>query len=157
MSRFVDSYLLFQLAVVSHTFSAEFYEQLKQYGLSPPKWRILLNLVDGPGMFVNELAAYTLLEQSHVTKLVDGLCQEKLTERFQSETDRRRVRVQITERGRTMMFPLIEAAKIHEAKVLGELAPSDARRLKAILDTLVERHFQRPDRARQGPPAGTSP
>ena len=141
--RFVDRYLLFQLAAVSHSCSAEFYDHLKKYGLSGPKWRILLNVVHGPGMYISELATYCLLEQSHVTKLTDQLCQEKLTEKRVSNADRRRVRVHITERGRTTVLPLIEAAKIHEEKVLSRLSPSDAKRLKAILAILVDQHFKK--------------
>ncbi|MEE9272714.1 MAG: MarR family transcriptional regulator [Robiginitomaculum sp.] len=140
--RFIDNYLLFQLALASHTFSEEFYGQLRAAGVSPAKWRILINLVDCPGMYLTRLAKYALYEQSRTTKLVDQLVGEKLVERRIDQKDRRRVSVHITATGRGLIEPLIEKAKLHEDDVLSSLNASDRKRLKSILTKLAKRHSE---------------
>ncbi len=140
--KFIDNYLLFQLALASHTFSEEFYQQLRAKGVSPAKWRILINLFDCPGMYLTSLAKYVLYEQSRVTKLVDQLVSEKLVEKKTSHQDRRRVSIHITEAGTKLVAPLIEQAKAHEASVLAKLSPSDQNNLKSILKTLASRHIK---------------
>ncbi len=138
--RFIDNYLLFQLALASHTFSEEFYDQLRAAGVSPAKWRVLINLYDCPGMYLTRLAKYTLYEQSRVTKLVDQLVGEKMVEKRTDEQDRRRVSVHITRNGRRLIEPLTKQAKLHEAHVLSALSEQDSRQLKKILTRLARRH-----------------
>ena len=140
--RFIDNYLLFQLALASHTFSEEFYEQLRSAGVSPAKWRILINLIDCPGMYLTRLAKYALYEQSRTTKLVDQLVGEALVERRTDQKDRRRVSVHITDTGRKLIEPLVEKAKIHEEEVLSSLSANDRTRLKSILTKLANRHSE---------------
>jgi len=138
--KFIDNYLLFQLALASHTFSEEFYEQLRVEGVSPAKWRILINLVDCPGMYLTALAKYALYEQSRVTKLVDQLVGENLVEKRTSHQDRRRVSVHITKQGLDLVKPLIEQAKIHESGVLSALSKDEQKIIKSILSRLAKRH-----------------
>jgi DNA-binding MarR family transcriptional regulator len=138
--RFIDNYLLFQLALASHTFSEEFYGQLRAAGVSPSKWRILINLSDVNGMYLTRLAKYALYEQSRVTKMVDQLVGEGLVEKRTDQRDRRRVSVHITKKGLKLIRPLIEQAKIHEDDVLSVLPKSDQKRLKSILNKLAKRH-----------------
>ena len=136
--KFVENYLLFQLAFISHMFSAEFYEHLRMEGMRPARWRILVNLMDSDGMFVNDLVHKTLFEQSNVTKLTDQLCEEGLVEKRTCEADRRRVKVYITAKGRSIIAPLVDAAKKHEEKVLSSLEPTDRDRFKNTLKQFVE-------------------
>ena len=138
--RFIDNYLLFQLALASHTFSEEFYVQLRAVGVSPAKWRILINLVDCSGMYLTRLAKYALYEQSRTTKLVDQLVGENLVERRFDQKDRRRVSVHITGKGRQLIKPLIKKAIIHEDEVLSTLSVKDRKILKSILTKFAVRH-----------------
>ncbi len=140
--KFIDNYLLFQLALASHTFSEEFYDQLRAAGVSPPKWRILINLMDCPGMYLTALAKYALYEQSRVTKLVDQLVGERLVEKRTSHQDRRRVSIHITPKGLALVEPLIAQAKTHEASVLSDLSSTDQKNLKSILKKLAKRHAE---------------
>ena len=123
--RFVDDYLLFQLAILSHTFSSEFYAFLKTRGMTPSRWRVLLNLSGCPGMYITQLAQHACYEQSRVTRIVDQLVSDGLVERIEGQSDRRRVRVRITDRGEQVLEPLIEAARVHEKQVLSSLADED--------------------------------
>lgn len=145
---FRDNYLLFQLAVVSYHFSEDFHRELKRYDISPAKWRILVNVEAQPGIGINDLSAVTLLEQSHTTKLTDQLCQEKLLEKKTQPADRRRVGVWISERGRNFLMPLIEFAKEHEVRMLGQLPEEERVKFKEILAHLVAPYVPRDNHQR---------
>lgn len=135
---FRDNYLLFQLAFISHFFSREFHETLRRQGMSPPKWRILVNILERPGIRVTLLAKNTLFEQSRVTKIADQLSEEGLIVKQSDESDRRRVNLFVTRKGEEIIVPLIEQARAHEAKLLSQLHQEDARQLKRILAKLVK-------------------
>ena len=139
--KFVEKYLLFQLAVISQSLSSEFYDYLRSKGVSPARWRVLVNLIDGD-MFVSELVKNTLFEQSRVTKIVDQLVKDNLVIRQPDKQDRRRVKVRLTNKGRDLTVPLIEAAKTHEASVLSELPPHDRETFRSTLRYFVRTHFK---------------
>jgi len=140
--NFRGNYLLFQLAFVSHKFSEDFHNHLREQGMSPSKWRVLVNVNDQPGIRVTRLARNTLFEQSRVTKLVDQLCQEGLVIKAIDESDRRRVHLNLTRKGEAILSPLIEQAMHHEALLLSKLDPDDSDRLKSILAKLVQPHLE---------------
>lgn len=146
--RFFENYLLAQLAIVSHQFSADFRDVLRENGMSRSKWRVLSNLYDVSGMYIGELVITALLEQSHITKLTDQLAEEGLVEKAIDDADRRKVIVRITPTGKKVIAPLLEEAKKHEAKVLGDLDPEDAARLKSIMRKLVAPHISKVQRRR---------
>lgn len=139
-ASFVNNYLLFQLAVVSHNFSQEFHDILRSKNISRTMWRILINLVDRPGLYITDLSKNTLLEQSHVTKATDQMCKQDLLEKIPDTADRRRVIVRITKKGQELIMPLIEEAKSHEQMKLAQLNPKDAEQLKTLLATLAKPH-----------------
>ncbi len=141
MSGFVDNYLLFQLAAISHSLSAEFYTYLRQQGVNPARWRVLVNLMD-EGRYVSELVHKTMFEQSRVTKIIDQLTGEGLVERQVDVGDRRRVKVVITEAGRDLVFPLIEAAQEHETRVMAELPKAESEAFRKALNHFVTAHFE---------------
>lgn len=139
--KFVEDYLLFQLTAIRHSMSSEFYAHLRSKGVNPARWRVLANLVDG-GMYISDLVRNTFFEQSHVTKLIDQLCNEGLVERRKDDQDRRRVKAHITEKGLALTKPLMADALAHEDKVLSVLPERDRQRFKATLAYFVQRHFK---------------
>lgn len=141
-SKFRENYLLFQLAFLSNKFSSEFYGFLKEEGVSPSQWRVLVNVMEYPGIRVTTLADKTLFQQSRVTKLVDQLCLDGLILKTTGKNDRRQVNLTLTRQGKSVLAPLIEQAKHHEAQLLGQLDAEDAEQLKKILAKLTKSHLQ---------------
>lgn len=136
--KFRENYLLFQLAFLSHNFSTEFHAFLRENGVSPSQWRVLVNVMESPGIRVTTLAKKTLFEQSRVTKLVDQLCLEGLILKTSGKKDRRLVILNITRKGEMLLLPLIEEAKQHETSILKRLEEADAIQLKKILSKLTK-------------------
>ncbi len=136
--RFIDSYLLYQMTLLSHKFSASFHEYLRTKGVTPSRWRILLNLSDMPGMYVKQLAEHTCFEQSRLTKSIAKMSAEGLVKKLVDSTDKRRVFICITEKGEQCVAPLIKAAKRNEDKVLEQLPENDRETLKSILAAFMK-------------------
>ncbi|MDP2083890.1 MAG: MarR family winged helix-turn-helix transcriptional regulator [Gemmobacter sp.] len=137
--RFVDDYLLYQLASVSSGASEAFYRIVRGHGLKPPEWRVLGSLDGDEGATITGLADLSFMEQSRMTRLVERMEAKGLVRRVADQGDRRRVRVFYTDQGRALANVLIAEAKAHEAHVLALLTPTEAARLKSLLQTLNDR------------------
>lgn len=137
--RFVDDYLLYQLASVSSGASEAFYRVVRSHGLKPPEWRVLGSLDGDEGATITGLADLSFMEQSRMTRLVERMEAKGLVRRATDPDDRRRVRVFYTDHGRTMASLLIAEAKAHEARMLDLLPPSEAAQLKTLLMRLNDR------------------
>ena len=136
---FVGNYLLYLLAAASEKASAQFHDHVRTQGLRVPEWRVLACLVDNDGMMITHLAQLSLLEQSRMTRIVDQMDGRGLVERVPDETDRRRVRVRLTAEGRALAQRLVLDARTHEARLLSELADTDAARIRQVLQSLLAR------------------
>jgi DNA-binding MarR family transcriptional regulator len=136
---FVEGYLLYLLARVSHVLSGEFHQQLRRRGVAVPVWRVLASLSGSKGETVTGLAEVCLLQQPTMTKLLDRMVRDGLVTRAQDARDRRVVRVALTPRGETLSAELTAAARQHEAAVLTRFPEMEAANLKAVLRSVLER------------------
>jgi MarR family transcriptional regulator, organic hydroperoxide resistance regulator len=137
--HFVEDYLLYLLARVSHVLSGEFHNQLRRRSVSVPVWRVLASLSGSKGETVTGLAEVCLLQQPTMTKLLDRMVRDGLVTRTQDARDRRVVRVALTERGGSLAEELITAARHHESTVLARFPEIEAMNLKAALRNVLER------------------
>lgn len=136
---FVEDYLLYLLARVSHVLSGEFHQQLRRRSVGVPVWRVLASLSGSQGETVTGLAEVCLLQQPTMTKLLDRMVRDGLVTRSQDARDRRVVRVVLTPKGETLAEELIRAARQHEISVLARYPEMDTMRLKALLRSVLER------------------
>jgi MarR family transcriptional regulator, organic hydroperoxide resistance regulator len=135
---FLEEYLLYLLARVSHVLSSEFHNQLRRRGVAVPVWRVLASLHGSKGETVTGLAAVCLLQQPTMTKLLDRMVRGGMVTRSQDARDRRVVRVALTPKGETLADELIRAARQHEATVLARFPEMEAMNLKALLRSVLE-------------------
>lgn len=145
MTGFVENYLLYLLAAASEKASVEFHAQVRGRGVRVPEWRVLACLRDDDGAMITRLARFSLIEQSRLTRIVDGMADKGWVTRRADAGDGRRVRVWLTDAGRGLAEELVEAARTHEAALLGALEGSDAGRLKGALRVLLSRLEQSAD------------
>ena len=78
-------------------------ETERNVGLSTAQLFALQQLANHPGASVNELAAQTFTHQSSVSVVVQRLVQRRLVQKVTSKDDRRRVRLALTDSGRTLL------------------------------------------------------
>lgn len=136
--KFVSSYLLYLLAASSEAASHQFHARVREMGLRVPEWRVLACLFDQDGLMITQLARFSLMEQSRMTRIVDQMEKRGLVARRSDEGDGRRVRVYLTEEGQSLSTELVEEAQDHETRLLSALSPADAERIKPSLVRLLE-------------------
>ena len=149
-SNFMEDYLLYLLARVSHVLSSELHRQLGHSSVAVPVWRVLASLSGSKGETVTGLAEVCLIHQPTMTKLLDRMVRDGLVTRSPDAQDRRIVRVALTSQGETLAAELIAAARQHEAIVLARFPEIETTNLKALLRSVLERetkpdfgHFRR--------------
>lgn len=94
-----------------------------EFGLTEQQWRVLRVLWQRDGRALLELAEATLISPPSMVGVVDRLARSGLVERRRSQSDRRVVRVFLTERGRDLqdqVTPLVDAAYADLQSVVGE-------------------------------------
>lgn len=138
-AHFVDNYLLYLLASVSHHASGQFHAHVRSKGLRVPEWRVLATLNDEDGAMITTLARISLLEQSHLTKIVDQMERSGWVTRRPDPMDARRVRVFLTEKGRGLATDLVADARAHEDELLSRLSGEEATAIKPVLKQLLAR------------------
>ena len=114
-------------------YNASLRDEMAGLGLTTPKMRALavLSVIEGP--LIRELAVYSVVEQSTLSRALDQLATEGLIRREADTTDSRATRVFITEAGRTHFETLWpRMAEAHERMFRG--IPSEERR--AFVGTL---------------------
>lgn len=83
-------------------YNASLRDELTKQGLTTAKMRALASLSVLDGMLIRELAIYTVIEQSTLSRALDQLDAAGLVRREPDPTDSRATRVFITEAGRAV-------------------------------------------------------
>ena len=97
---------------IHHLGRRVFSELLKERGLDigPGQGRILFALWQKDGVPINELIKKTLLRKSTLSELIDSLESAGHVKRVQSDEDKRKVLVELTEKTRQMLNVYIEVS-----------------------------------------------
>jgi len=138
--KFVDNYLLYQLALASDLLSRQFHSYLKGNGIKASTWRVLACLIDQPGLMLTELSRQVLFEQSRLTKTIDQMVVEGLVRKQITPDDRRKTALFVTVKGAELVRPLIVKAKEHEEESLKVLNARERKSFKNTLRKLSQRH-----------------
>lgn len=116
-----DTGLLEALAGAAHRVERRIEEALGPDGPGLDRWRVLDLLADGEGHPMSGIAAAVRVPAPTLTKIVDRLIDQGLVYRRVDETDRRRVLVLLSDRGRELHARLAPAVGEVEAALLQEL------------------------------------
>lgn len=93
---------IFALLHAAHALEARVEDALERAGLSGPKYAVLSALVEsGKPLSLSELATQLSCVRSNMTQLVDRLEADGLVQRVHCPSDRRLVKAEITQEGRT--------------------------------------------------------
>ena len=107
-------------------------------GLSLAKLGALRHLAEAnEPLPLGQLAERIACVKSNVTQLVDRLEADELVRRVPDPSDRRSVRAEITDEGRTRYEAGLEALESAENEVISELAFEDREELHRLLDRLA--------------------
>ena len=81
----------------------ELRRETRALGASPEQVALLVSIKYAPGIGIRELAARERVSPPAMTKHVDRLERDGLVERTQSEDDRRRVGIRLTDEGQRLL------------------------------------------------------
>ncbi|MEN8893339.1 MarR family winged helix-turn-helix transcriptional regulator [Planktotalea arctica] len=135
---FVDDYLLYLLAAASDAASAQFHAHVRKAGLRVPEWRVLACLNDQDGAMITHLAQIALVEQSRLTRIIVQMEERGLVQRANDPSDGRRVRIYLSDAGRSLITSVIPEARAHEQALLAQLGEDGGTALKQALHRLLE-------------------
>ncbi len=118
-------------------YNASLREEMADQGLTTPKMRALavLSVVDGP--LIRELAVYTVVEQSTLSRALDQLNSDGLIRREADATDSRAVRVFITDTGRAAFESLWPHMADAQARMFRGISDSDRDAFVATLQKML--------------------
>ena len=134
----------FLVTQIHHLGRRVFSELLKERGLDigPGQGRILFALWQKDGVPINELIKKTLLRKSTLSELLDSLESAGHVKRVQSEEDRRKVLIELTDKTRKLLNIYIEVS-VEMTKIFYEdFQPEEIDQfemyLQRVLDNLVK-------------------
>lgn len=120
---------------------AEMHGQLERrlatHGVTAAQWGVLIALHQGASETVRGLAAFLAVDGGAVTRLIDRLESKGLVERQVDRADRRSVILSLSEGGRALIGPLVQAVDEHDAEVLQGLSSAERRQFMGALSRLL--------------------
>lgn len=126
----LDSFTPYRLAVAAKRTSEELSRQYRdRFGISIPEWRVLVHLVqEGEATSVRDIESRVQLEKYEVSRTAKRLVEKGLIDKTPHLSDRRLVKLVLTEEGYHMMAQLLPRAMAYQQEI--------ERRLGAAFDGL---------------------
>ncbi|MDZ4392297.1 MarR family transcriptional regulator [Cypionkella sp.] len=118
-------------------YNASLREEMADLGLSTPKMRALavLSVVEGP--LIRELAIYTVVDPSTLSRSLDQLQADGLIRREVDSTDSRAVRVFITDAGRSTFESLWPHMAKAQARMFRGIPEAERQAFTATLQKML--------------------
>jgi DNA-binding MarR family transcriptional regulator len=116
---------------------AAFY--VAKFGRPANAWRIFSVIGERAEISPSEVGRLTQLERDKITRIVDRLVARQLMRRSQESSDKRRVSLSLTAKGRRVQRELETMRRTLEAEFLGALDPWERETLYRLLDKLQQR------------------
>ena len=140
-----DEYLFYLLTQVANRRSRDFSPALEAISLSLAEWRAMSVINRLGGCLMSELAEFTTVDRTTLTRTVDQMVARGLVSRLAAAKDRRRVVVTLTHQGEACFAHAVEALKVYNSRVLNGLSEQDMRTLRALLQRILMNVISDPD------------
>ncbi|WP_345497583.1 MarR family winged helix-turn-helix transcriptional regulator [Nocardia callitridis] len=121
----LDEQLCFPLYAASRAMTAVYRPKLERLGVTYPQYLVLMALWERDGRSVGDLSTALALDSGTLSPLLKRLAATGLVHRRRSNTDERRVEIQLTERGQGLRAEaacipaeMSEASGLSEAEFL---------------------------------------
>jgi DNA-binding MarR family transcriptional regulator len=135
-------YLGYLLTQVQNRRVRAFAPYLETLGLSTAHWRALSTINRLEGCLMSELAEFTTVDRTTLTRTVDQLLSMGLVERRASAEDRRLVKVLLTDRGCEVFARALDGQVQQNSLILAGLSATEQRRMRALLQRLLRNILQ---------------
>lgn len=127
----------YRLSVLSNgvsDFVAESYRD--EFRLTRPEWRILAVVGEIPDISADEIADYTRMEKSIVSRAINKLIQRDFLHREFDSSDRRRSRIKLSQIGQAIYKEIVPRALICEKKLLDCFSSAEYKQFSKLIEKL---------------------
>lgn len=129
----INDYLAHLLAQANRKLN----KQLSDKGVPLEQWRILRVLFESDGMTMRELADAVSLNRPTMSKSADKLVADALVYRVPDPDDRRKVRIFLSEKGKSLFIEQDEHVSTHQHSVENDYGVEETKQLKEMLESLL--------------------
>lgn len=138
MSHEVKSGVEKKLRYISGAIKQNGRKILKKYPITSPQFNALQWLIEEGELTIGELSNKNGLAFSTTTDLVDRMEKNELVERIRDSNDRRVVRIQVLEKGKTIIHEVITERQKYLGDVLQNFSHEQTLQLDTLLSLLYE-------------------
>lgn len=132
----LEGYLPYQLFRIVNRLTLNLKNDLRPAKMTLSRWRTLSVLNASDGLSMGELAAFMVIEQPALSRIVDQMERDKLVSRRHASDDNRVVRVFLTTAGRRMFKEIRPLELRHYAKLIDGFAPAELHKLETSMHML---------------------
>jgi DNA-binding MarR family transcriptional regulator len=134
----LEDYLPYQLFRIVNRLTLNLKNDLRPAKMTLSRWRTLSVLTAADGRSMGELAAYMVIEQPALSRIVDQMERDKLVTRRLASDDNRIVRVYLTDAGRQMFKQIRPLELRHYERAIEGFDPAELNELNNLLSGLWE-------------------
>ncbi|GAA0495773.1 MarR family transcriptional regulator [Pigmentiphaga sp. GD03639] len=109
-----------------------------RYGISRREWRLIAMLADYGTMAPSELAERAHTDRPLVSRAISDLVAKGLVSRIGRSSDRHRVAIELTDKGRALHAELFPITADINGRILKALPPEAIQALDGMLDVLTD-------------------
>lgn len=134
----LERYLPYRFVVLAARLSSRLAKQYKkEFGISMPEWRVLLNVGYSKDLSVRDIEKRVSLERSKVSRAATKLEAKGYLAKQVDSRDRRLLQLTLTEEGTELLSKLIPIAEAFQAE-LNHILGEDKEALQLALNRLME-------------------
>ncbi|HDZ2573171.1 TPA: MarR family transcriptional regulator [Klebsiella pneumoniae] len=112
--------------------------QLSLEGITLEHWRALKVISDQNGVTMRELSDELMQNFPTLTKIIDKMVLEALVYRLPDEHDRRKVRLYISDKGKSVLEQQNNRVNDHQGKIEDTYGSDEAQMLKEMLEQFLK-------------------
>ncbi len=132
-----NSYLLAILQIIKtgHWITGRVSHELKEFGISEPQYNVMktLSTRKGKPITVQEIQSRMVQRTSNVTRLVDKLMDKGLVDRHERPSNRRKMDITITEKGKRLLVQLDKRVGEFNRPMAKNLTKEEAQTLTKLI------------------------
>jgi len=118
---------------ITNLLNARLLERLRIYGMTVPRWRVLIGLIARDGRTIGDLVDYTIIAQPALSRIIDQMERDGLVTRQTALHDSRVVEVHLTPHGRKLYAKIAPVAARHAQLTVKSLSSAQQKELVALL------------------------
>jgi MarR family transcriptional regulator, organic hydroperoxide resistance regulator len=132
----VQDFPMVHIAAIHKAYNVTLANEFRSFDVTPQMWRILVTLQAKDGYSLGHLAEITLIEQSHLSRLIDTMENDRLVKRQAQNRDRRIRLVKITAKGQSLFEDLLPIVMSQYDKILAGFDKQEISKLMEFLGRL---------------------